>query len=486
MTSQYRRPVCRGLLTSLLLSVMLCFAAPIQAADINATSCSQRDVQSVVNTAVNGDRVLVPPGTCTWSSGVAIPPTKGITLQGAGEGADGTTIVYNAPGSDLIFAQIGAGNAVTRITNFKFDGNSLGTGSQQGIVTIDATANALDSFRVDHITLVNPGGNGVRGIMVWAHTRDFSGLIDHFTCVKRTSKPVQCVAVDGESGINNRTSFSRPLSLGTNHAVYIEDSIFDYAGADPADGALDAYNGARYVFRHNTLIHTWLGHHGFDTGEMGVGGFEIYGNTSVNNDPGTLSFWMGWFRSGVGVIFDNTATGNMGGIALTNYRSCPGTWALCDGTFAGGDENQPAQQGYACLDQVGHQFTQALNGVNTLYGLYSWNNSKNGNPEDAGIANTCARLSLHLQYDRDVYTSVAGGGPGKGTSGVGRGTLAQRPASCVQEAGTAGPGYFATDTNTLYKCQGGSWTSYYTPYTYPHPLAGSGSALNGPTGLIVQ
>jgi hypothetical protein len=53
-----------------------------------------------------------------------------------------------------------------------------------------------------------------------------------------------------------------------------------------------------------------------------------------------------------------------------------------------------------------------------------------------------------------------------GTSGVGIGLLAARPATC-----TTGVGYWATDTNTLYRAAStNTWETYYTPYTYPHPL----------------
>ena len=55
------------------------------AATITATSCSAANVQSAINSANNGDVVTIPGGTCTWSSTVTIPSTKGITLSGGGD-----------------------------------------------------------------------------------------------------------------------------------------------------------------------------------------------------------------------------------------------------------------------------------------------------------------------------------------------------------------------------------------------------------------
>ena len=50
-----------------------------------AASCNTSDVQAAINSAAEGDTVIIPPGTCTWTSGVSISG-KGIIVRGAGSG----------------------------------------------------------------------------------------------------------------------------------------------------------------------------------------------------------------------------------------------------------------------------------------------------------------------------------------------------------------------------------------------------------------
>jgi hypothetical protein len=61
------------------------FGREAQANTINAVSCNTRDVQTAINSAAEGDTVIIPAGTCTWTTGVTVIG-KGIVIKGAGSG----------------------------------------------------------------------------------------------------------------------------------------------------------------------------------------------------------------------------------------------------------------------------------------------------------------------------------------------------------------------------------------------------------------
>ena len=119
----------------------------------------------------------------------------------------------------------------------------------------------------------------------------------------------------------------------------------------------------------------------------------------------------------------------------------------------------------------GHQNTCATGGMCDNSLLFSQINDNLGNS---------------IQANRDYYDYTASF---TRESGVGIGTLANRPTTC-----TTGIGYWATDQGNwnqsgrggqgvLYKCSStNTWTLYYRPYNYPDPLQGLSDTAE-PTGL---
>ena len=392
--------------------ILLCLATPARAADINAASCSDTHVQAAVDSAVNGDRVLVPPGSCTWSTGVDVID-KGITIAGAGIGV---TIITNAMAAGFVFdINITAATPIVNLTGFTFDGDNLDTASKP---LVQVSGHRIDSWRVHHNEFINLKGTA---ITVRLDGGTSSGLIDNNTFIMPLSGGTKSIRVFGGS-LGDGLPFVEPFGLGQDNFLFVEDCTFTFFAKE--DGALDAFSGARYVFRHNTVTNTNVEHHGADSGGFrGVHSMEIYENTF--DKPAAGNIRAHYFRAGSGVLYNNTYTGNYNtnSIVLTIFRSDTSfvPWGQCDGLSIW-DENQPGQSGYACLDQPGHIFTDTSGGSNTLEGVYEWGNTLNGT--DLDFSTNGHSSASYLVEGRDFFND------------------------------TVRPGY--------------------TPFTYPHPLQAGG------------
>lgn len=170
-------------------------------------------------------------------------------------------------------------------------------------------------------------------------------------------------------------------------------------------------------------------------------------------------------------------------------------------TFQNGDTYQ-ILRATVCADQGGrgagnyvsgtpaspaHSLSQALDPV------YEWDDTATV----MGSTNLGANTG-RLIANRDWYTDNSNGNPEaqtsptspfNGTSGVGWGTLANRPTTCTPYVG-----YWATDQGSwnqsgnsfgqgeLFVCSAtNTWTLHYTPYTYPHPLTTGNIVSSNPT-----
>jgi hypothetical protein len=180
-------------------------------------------------------------------------------------------------------------------------------------------------------------------------------------------------------------------------------------------------------------------------------GGEVYGNEIITNSWNTK-----WFtpRGGKSLAFYNDYQGN--GSPSFNVSvsavSCPSSGYI--------EENM-------------------------IHDTYFWGNRKNttgaitpaGCDECPPYLSDCGRSGNRPLAGTDYFYDSS-------NPGVGCGTLANLPSSC-----TVGQGYWATNqscsslaglagknpstpiSGTLYKCAAtNTWTPYYQPYLYPHPL----------------
>lgn len=448
------------------LGFMVMFPARSSAKTYTAVSCSRTDVGAAVSAASIGDTVTVPAGNCTWSSPLSI--TKGIILQGAGAGS--TNITADVGGNYLIIYQPTdlAANAAFRLTGFSFNLQNANAGWN-----INITAPTPQTkIRIDHNTWTN---------CVYAHPflneGPIYGLIDHniFSGAPHLDN-YGLKRYEGNGGQYEWGHYSR-FVFGAANNLYYENNTFN-----TADIILSGGLGGRYVFRYNTVNNTvglWpmLDVHG----NMSVGGnnstmgVEVYGNhvTNASQDARVLDL-----RGGMGVAYYNYVA-KSGGMDLQLREE------HCDSLTppASTPDGQPQH----------------------ISNSYFWNNRDSKGLKyfrDARFYGDTYCASYLLANNVDYWDFNPNF---NGTSGTGCGTLAARPATCSTGVGywatnqscstipTASVGVEPTDplSGTLYKCTAtNTWTSYYKPYPYPHPLSQGGSQQSktptSPSNVMVQ
>jgi hypothetical protein len=403
---------------------------PPPAGSVTAASCSTAHVQEAVNSVSNGGTVLVPAGSCAWTSGVYISG-KNITVKGAGK----TSTLISMTGNGQQAFSLTA--TATRITGFGF----TSTGDN-GFVAASG-----EGFRVDHNRLTNSDLRVV--YLVSTYGLWVTGVIDH----NEFSNAGVLRQGDGAGPPIALASWQIPSSIGNpdqRGVIYVEDNTFTFPTSFPNAVALESNYGGRWVFRFNTVTNGDVGAHSLSgPNQRGTRSWEIYGNTF---NLGTFIHAM-FLRGGTGVVFNNAVTSNAPNnvnlASLDNERSFQSNFPTpagpCNGTSSW-DVNTTGQKGWPCRDQIG----RGTDGAGTFpqpqasEPAYFWNNTINGVQKGPAIVNcsnnnktgdSCADIVIN----RDFFS------------------------------GMARPGY--------------------TPYTYPHPIilaqdGGSPIPVTWPSGSV--
>jgi hypothetical protein len=400
-------------------------SARLQAATYNALSPNRTDVATAVASAVDGDTVLIPAGTATWSQGLST--SKAISIKGGGVGVTVIVAGYtNQYGGGMIAYTPGSAQA-TKV--FELSGCTFNCMYRCGGFSANppSSTTPITGLKIHDNQFLN----------CFSRAIVLTGL--EFGVFYRNQFQDNYIAISVIG--SEMTGWNYPYAQGGPNYPFFEDNTFVQTVAR-GGFIVETGRGGRIVFRHNTI-----------TG-YGGGGAEVWDAHGVNGtyptDTGTVS--IEYYnnniqlsassrvlnhRGGRAIVFDNVVTGAGGYFSMTEYQG----WSYCTAA------------GYPKPQQVNNS--------------YYWNNTSGGNAMNptltcsSGSCSSCGQYdSMYIQLNRDYWLPTRGVDSAKGSS-------------CTQ-----GAFYGATDTGKLYNCNGSSWALQYTPYTYPHPLISGASATN--------
>ena len=279
------------------------FSAEARANTITATDCNTSSVQAAINSVATGSTVLIPAGTCTWTSGITISG-KGITLQGAGGGrvigvsvtssavsiGTGTKtfsgmiaatvngVLSNAqpsvtPGQTLIIYENGfLGNFMQgTVTSLSGGTLTMNITSSGGTCGASAPANTMQSNCKRWLITTLPSTvltNNSSAPMI-SVTED--------TAFHTTITGIQFAQGSGGGGSGSAIFINRNNPNGV--AVLIHDNFFESNQADIIDG-----NSNRGVISNNSFVFS-----PFSTGQYAAIRIKDPNNTALSYSWGTAS-----------------------------------------------------------------------------------------------------------------------------------------------------------------------------------------------------
>ena len=419
-------------------------------------------VKTCVASASSGDTIQLSDGDATWDTPLII--NKGLIFHG-GAG----TITVSGTQNDFAIRYEPSNPSLDEM--FEMYGFTI-NGTFQIKVDNNSTSHVLTKIKI-HDNNLTTGDTYVLRVVGMVY-----GVFYH-NIITATGEAIDIVG-GGNSAITLPVFASQ---YGNANSFFVEDNIFN-AG----DLVVYGSDAAKYVFRYNSLtmntgnVRTMVDMHGTYTQFCNTMSAEVYGNNVTHN--AALFFWNqrgGW---NLGFYNYTSSTGTL-------YQRIRDDYYLS--AYCGSEEWDTCN---TCDDNIG--LTQAIHPENS----YWWNN-RGGTGNLATINIDSINITENINFWAQRAGVFNGSGNTNNGGGVGCGILANRPTTC-----TTGVAYWATNqsctdmtdmvgvnpatpiSGTLYKCTAtDTWTEYYEPYTYPHPLRTEAYdiiAPASPTGLSVN
>ncbi len=493
-------------------------AGRVAAQTISAASCNTSDVQTALNSVTQSSATVnIPAGTCSWTSGISYSVPSGTTslvIQGAGAeyantggastaGTDETIISVNVSGGNPAFVIGTASGQYLEVTGIAFS-EASGYTPDHGEVEISGNS---ASVRVDHCHFQATGGAELEGIEL---DGSVLGVADHnfFDSSDAVSNAIRVYnggTWEGDSTGNGDESWADTDHFGSSEFFFAEDDLF-------TGGAGDCVYGGRYVIRYSTLTNSVMYNHGTNSSPArGCRAVEFYMNT-VTSPSGPNGGAVESNNGGPMLVWGNTVSGVRYIVSLSDVRqndetyaeaTIPNGWGYCGTTQTSSDsvwDGNMNSSGYPCLDQPGRGAGDLITGsafpdiVDSKTGteswphevldpIYVWDNTYNSagySPE--GLVGPDGSLTTdNLDYYQEFLAIYGEPGSWNGTAGINQSSSAPSgdcTAGTDPMTGAAAPGvaWWDTSNNTLYVCNPtNTWTAFYTPYIYPHPLTQASS-----------
>ena len=392
-----------------------------------------------------------------------------------------------------------------RISGFTFRAGSP-TRAEQSTGAIQAMYSHAPTFRIDHCVF-----DRIRNANIGAMTE--RGVIDHNVAYLFSYFVSFHPYNWGGGSYWGDKSWSEPLNLGSDRAVFVEDNYIKNS-ITGIRSTTDAQTGARFVLRHNTLIDTYTDTHGTESGGRfrAPRSWEIYQNT-FTLAAGKSHSMVCDFRGGTGVIWDNTVTGAYNTMAnFANYRDFyyNSVWGGDDGLNAWDLNDTSDRTGngfgggaggiYASGTHTGGNGARTLTVAGAGWTTNQWVRYALRNPSNNQFSTITSNTSDTITYGsnpfgpmmtfnngqsfeiRKVIQSLDHCGSGQSDLLVGDTPTPHwlnqiiEPAYCWGNTINGAPGIGRSSSNIVEGRDFFNGTSRpgYVPYTYPHPLVSGG------------
>ena len=448
-------------------------------------------------------------------------------------GGDQTVIIDNYASNSALLSIVTSSTSASyfRLAGITFEGGN-GSVKNQGLINIGgSSANIRVDHVHTNTATYNPAvaSSGMQFTGCTYGVVDHSIIDAPSGSVNNGIREYNAGGCFGDSlGVGDQ-AWANSTSFGSANFLYVENNVFNNGATNDClfgGRFVERFN----TFNMTGPPPSVQTHPTGSAGRIrGCRAQEVYQN-AFNAASGNYLNAAIWINSGTALVWGNTipsssaggATGYQNFIELLSTRqnsatygqtAAPNGWGYCGTAFNGAgsnwDQNSSASAGYHCMDDAGRGQGDLLTGGFTSDG--SGSNNVTNTATNCASSSACAyprqasepiyewidNYSLvpsnpsHLLADSeptahlnnvDYYlwcnaSSQSGCTSFNGTAGVGSGTLAARPSTC-----TTGVAYWATDQGNwnasgsggqgeLFVCSStNSWTLFYTPYAYPHPL----------------